>query len=212
MAAQLAHRCVTGPPSYLQRRQPGEHRHHLSSSPLAAVRYIFGVEPDLLFATGSGTVAAPAARSTLPELLQLPAAMAPPPLAGNPPPARCTAGAAEEEEVKPPILGFPEKFELALRYGEGRMAQDIEMSDSDRLCFDALAKQATLTLATMTLATMSPGPEPNPVPSPEPSPAPSPEPSPNPRRRPLARATSRARRCSIRWPRRGTTRGNSWAS
>ena len=179
---------------------------------LAAVRYIFGVEPDLLFATGSGTVAAPAARSTLPELLQLPAAMAPPPLAGHPPPARCTAGAAEEEEVKPPILGFPEKFELALRYGEGRMAQDIEMSDSDRLCFDALAKQATLTLATMTLATMSPGPEPNPVPSPEPSPAPSPEPSPNPRRRPLARATSRARRCSIRWPRRGTTRGNSWAS
>ena len=119
----------------------------LSSSPtaLAAVRYIFGVEPDLLFATGSGTVAAPATDwlyTTLPELLQLPAAMAPPPPAGNPPPpARCTAGAAEEE-VKPPILGFPEKFELALRYGEGRMAEEIEMSDSDRLCFDALAKQA----------------------------------------------------------------------
>ena len=186
------------------------------AAPLAAVRYIFGVEPDLLFATGSGTVAAPATdwlETTLPELLQLPAAMAPPPPAGNPPPpARCTAGAAEEEEVKPPILGFPEKFELALRYGEGRMAQDIEMSDSDRLCFDALAKQATLTLATMTLATMSLVPEPNPVPSPEPSPAPSPEPSPNPSRRPLARATSRGRRCSIRWPRRGTTRGNSWAS
>ena len=51
-----------------------------------------------------------------------------------------------------PVIGFPEKFELALRYGEGRMAQDIEMSDSDRLCFDALAKQATLTLASMALA------------------------------------------------------------
>ena len=109
----------------------------------AIARYIFGVEPDLLFATGSGTVAAPAARSTEPEPLQLPAAMALLPPAGKPTPARCTAAAAEEEEeVKPPILGFPEKFELALRYGEGRMAEEIEMSDSDRLCFDALAKQA----------------------------------------------------------------------
>ena len=133
----------------------------------AIARYIFGVEPDLLFATGSGTVAAPAARSTEPEPLQLPAAMALLPPAGKPTPARCTAAAAEEEEeVKPPILGFPEKFELALRYGEGRMAEEIEMSDSDRLCFDALAKQAsTMTLA---LSDHHPGPEPNHEPSPGP--------------------------------------------
>jgi hypothetical protein len=118
------------------------------------LRYIFGVEPDLLLATSSGTVAAPAPaeQSTLSEPLQPPAAMPPPPAAGDPVPVRCAASTEEEEEVKPPILGFPEKFELALRYGEGRMAQDIEMSDSDRLCFDALAKQATLTLASMALA------------------------------------------------------------
>ena len=117
------------------------------------LRYIFGVEPDLLFAKSSGTVAAPApaAQSTLSEPLKPPAAMPPPPAAGDPVPVRA-ASTEEEEEVKPPILGFPEKFELALRYGEGRMAQDIEMSDSDRLCFDALAKQATLTLASMALA------------------------------------------------------------
>ena len=113
------------------------------------LRYIFGVEPDLLFAKSSGTVAAPApaAQSTLSEPLKPPAAMPPPPAV----PVRA-ASTEEEEEVKPPILGFPEKFELALRYGEGRMAQDIEMSDSDRLCFDAFAKQATLTLASMALA------------------------------------------------------------
>ena len=117
------------------------------------LRYIFGVEPDLLFAKSSGTVPAPApaAQSTLSEPLKPPAAMPPPPAAGDPVPVRA-ASTEEEEEVKPPILGFPEKFELALRYGEGRMAQDIEMSDSDRLCFDALAKQETLTLASMALA------------------------------------------------------------
>ena len=117
------------------------------------LRYIFGVEPDLLFAKSSGTVPAPApaAQSTLSEPLKPPAAMPPPPAAGDPVAVRA-ASTEEEEEVKPPILGFPEKFELALRYGEGRMAQDIEMSDSDRLCFDALAKQETLTLASMALA------------------------------------------------------------
>ena len=43
-----------------------------------------------------------------------------------------------------PVIGFPEKFELALRYGEGRMAQDVALSDSDKLLLDALAKQATV--------------------------------------------------------------------
>ena len=42
------------------------------------------------------------------------------------------------------MIGFPEKFELALRYGEGRMAQDVALSDSDKLLLDALAKQATV--------------------------------------------------------------------
>ena len=42
------------------------------------------------------------------------------------------------------MLMFPEKFELALRYGENQMGQDVEMSDSDRLLFDALSKQATI--------------------------------------------------------------------
>ena len=31
-------------------------------------------------------------------------------------------------EITPPILGFPEKFELAYRYGENRLAKDVEMS------------------------------------------------------------------------------------
>ena len=39
---------------------------------------------------------------------------------------------AAAAEVSPPILGFPEKFELALRYGENRMSKDVEMSDSDK--------------------------------------------------------------------------------
>ena len=134
------------------------------------LRYIFGVEPDLLFSKSSGTVAAPApaAQSTLSEPLKPPAAMPPPPAAGDPVPVR--AASTEEEEVKPPILGFPEKFELALRYGEGRMAQDIEMSDSDRLCFDALAKQAD-----PHPSEHGPRPEPGPGSRPVPSRGPSPD-------------------------------------
>ena len=139
------------------------------------LRYIFGVEPDLLFSKSSGTVAAPApaAQSTLSEPLKPPAAMPPPPAAGDPVPVRA-ASTEEEEEVKPPILGFPEKFELALRYGEGRMAQDIEMSDSDRLCFDALAKQAD-----PHPSEHGPRPEPGPGSRPVPSRGPSPGPSPD---------------------------------
>ena len=135
------------------------------------LRYIFGVEPDLLFSKSSGTVAAPApaAQSTLSEPLKPPAAMPPPPAAGDPVPVRA-ASTEEEEEVKPPILGFPEKFELALRYGEGRMAQDIEMSDSDRLCFDALAKQAD-----PHPSEHGPRPEPGPGSRPVPSRGPSPD-------------------------------------
>ena len=40
-------------------------------------------------------------------------------------------------------VGYPEKFELALKYGEhGPLASNPEISDSDRLLFYALACQA----------------------------------------------------------------------
>ena len=82
------------------------------------LRYIFGVEPDLLFSKSSGTVAAPApaAQSTLSEPLKPPAAMPPPPAAGDPVPVRA-ASTEEEEEVKPPILGFPYGFASGDRVG-----------------------------------------------------------------------------------------------
>jgi len=41
-----------------------------------------------------------------------------------------------------PVLGYPEKFELALRYGQGPMASNASLSDSDKLLVDALSKQA----------------------------------------------------------------------
>ena len=32
-----------------------------------------------------------------------------------------------------PVIGFPEKFELALRYGESQITKDAELSDSATL-------------------------------------------------------------------------------
>ena len=41
-----------------------------------------------------------------------------------------------------PVLGFPEKFDLALRYGEELVHGNDAIDVSDRLLLDALAKQA----------------------------------------------------------------------
>ena len=41
-----------------------------------------------------------------------------------------------------PVLGFPEKFELALRFGQGPIGEHAELSDSDRLLLEALSQQA----------------------------------------------------------------------
>lgn len=99
----------------------------------AIARYIFGVEPDVLFAC-TGSSGEVEEGSSFPSPLRLPPVMALPPdkrgmeVASAPaPPSPATPAA----EVKP-ILGFPEKFELALRYGESRMAQDVDLGDSDR--------------------------------------------------------------------------------
>ena len=40
------------------------------------------------------------------------------------------------------LVGYPEKFELALRYGEGPLQEAESLTDSDRLIFYALSKQA----------------------------------------------------------------------
>lgn len=40
------------------------------------------------------------------------------------------------------MLGYPEKFELALRYGEAKLMHDTELTDADRLLLDALSRQA----------------------------------------------------------------------
>eukprot|EP00966_Prymnesium_polylepis_P013231 305398-Prymnesium_polylepis.1 len=37
---------------------------------------------------------------------------------------------------------YPERFELALRYGEGPLQSDASLSTSDKLLLDALSKQA----------------------------------------------------------------------
>ena len=39
-----------------------------------------------------------------------------------------------------PMLGFPEKFELALRFGQGPIGDHAELSDSDRLLLEALSQ------------------------------------------------------------------------
>lgn len=39
-------------------------------------------------------------------------------------------------------VGYPEKFELALKYGEGPLQEDTSLNDSDRLLIYALMKQA----------------------------------------------------------------------
>ena len=41
-----------------------------------------------------------------------------------------------------PTLGYPEKFELALRYGSGPLLENPALTDADRLLMDALAKQS----------------------------------------------------------------------
>jgi len=40
------------------------------------------------------------------------------------------------------MIGYPEKFELALRYGEGPLQQNPALSDSDKLLFYAVSMQA----------------------------------------------------------------------
>lgn len=40
------------------------------------------------------------------------------------------------------MVGYPEKFELALRYGEGPLQQDPALNDSDKLLLYAVSKQA----------------------------------------------------------------------
>lgn len=48
------------------------------------------------------------------------------------------------DALAPPVLGYPEKFELALRYGESNLMTEGAVTDGDRLLLDALSRQATL--------------------------------------------------------------------
>ena len=41
-----------------------------------------------------------------------------------------------------PVLGYPDKFHLALRYGEGPLQDNPTLDTNDKLLLDALAKQA----------------------------------------------------------------------
>ena len=52
--------------------------------------------------------------------------------------------AEKKPSSDPPVLGYPEKFELALRYGQGPLSSSASSTttDSDRLLLDALSKQA----------------------------------------------------------------------
>lgn len=41
-----------------------------------------------------------------------------------------------------PVIGYPDKFELALRFGAAKLMHDTDLTDADRLLLDALSRQA----------------------------------------------------------------------
>ena len=90
----------------------------------------YGVEVD------AGFVAAPTADAAVPSAEKrngVPAAT-PPPMTPRTP--------SSSSNSCPPLM-YPEKFELALQYGEGPLTSNKGLSDSDRLLLYALSKQAT---------------------------------------------------------------------
>ena len=53
-------------------------------------------------------------------------------------------GSARASTAQCPPLGYPAKFEMALRYGEGPLKEDSSLSESDKLLVYALAQQSQL--------------------------------------------------------------------
>ena len=94
------------------------------------VELVLGEPPSVLFSPGGQERTPQAQRQPTPEPPKKD-----PPVMALPAPEEITKvepASPAAAEITPPILGFPEKFELAYRYGENRLAKDVEMSDSDR--------------------------------------------------------------------------------